>query len=63
MRLDQISAYYEPPTVPKYKLPNTYIICIFCKTVFLFKGNHRNRLKDFLGKLIIQYFRPDEDDV
>ena len=63
MRLDKISANYEPPTVPKYMLPNTYITCIFVKPFFLFKCSYNNRLKDFLEKLIIQYFRPDEDDV
>ena len=63
LRLDKISANYEPPTVPKYMLPNTYITCIFVNPFFLFKGSYKNRLKDFLEKLIIQYFRPDEDDV
>ena len=61
--LDKISANYEPSTVPKYMLPNTYITCIFVNPFFLFKGSYKNRLKDFLEKLIIQYFRPDEDDV
>ena len=63
MRLDKISASYEPPTVPKDMLPNTYITCIFCKTVFLFNGSYTNRLKDFLEKMIFQYFQPDEDEV
>ena len=58
-----VSANYEPPTVPKDMLPNTYITCIFCKTLFLVKGSYKNRLKDFLEKLIFQYFRPDEDEV